>query len=176
MRFRDTATLTIELAGTETNQFDLLSVSGPATLNGTLAINLLDNFRPAAGDSFAVLKARSIEGAFANAANGQRLATIDGFGSFIVNYSATNLVLTAFEANQNPPPTAPAQLLSPTFGLRAVEVTLTGSPGRDYVVQTSTNLLGWLTLLTNNAGFDGRLLFELPASEEPYRFFRATVK
>ena len=51
--------------------------------------------------------------------------------------------------------------------------TLTGSPGSDYILQTSTNLFDWLSLLTNNASFDGQLRFELPVPADPYRFFRA---
>jgi hypothetical protein len=54
-----------------------------------------------------------------------------------------------------------------------MELTLTGSPGRDYILQTSTNLLHWLPLLTNNAGFDGQLRFELPPPTKPHEFFRA---
>jgi hypothetical protein len=172
MQFRNTATLVIELAGTRTEQFDLLSVTGAASLNGTLAINLIDGFLPAGGDSFTITKAGSVTGQFANAANGQRLATIDGLGSFVVNYTPSAVVLTAFEANPNPPSTSQGRLLPPTFGFRIAELTLTGSPGRDYILETSTNLLNWLSLQTNNASFNGQLLFEIPAATDPHRFFR----
>lgn len=172
-QLRNTATLLIELAGTQTNEFDLFSVSGTASLDGTLAINLIENFRPAPEDSFVVLQAGAITGQFANAASGQRLATIDGVGSVVVNYTATTVVLTDFQASASPPPTAPGRLLAPAFGFNTVEFALTGSPGRDYILQTSTNLLDWLSLQTNNASFDGQLLFELPTTAEPARFFRA---
>jgi hypothetical protein len=165
--------LEIEVAGTQTNQFDILSVTGPATLGGRLALSVIDGFRAAPGDTFPIIQATSLAGQFANATNGQRLATFDGYGSFLVTYSPTNVVLSAFQANPNPPPTAPGQLLAPSFRFGSMELTLTGSPGRDYILQTSTNLLHWLPLLTNNAGFDGQLVLELPAAPDPTRFFRA---
>jgi hypothetical protein len=42
------------------------------------------------------LAATSLSGQFDNAVNGQRLATVDGLGSFIVNYGAGS----AFNPNQ----------------------------------------------------------------------------
>jgi len=47
-------------------------------------------------------------GQFANAVNRQRVATIDGYGSIIVNYTPTGVILSNFEPNPNPPPIAPA--------------------------------------------------------------------
>jgi len=172
----NTSVLVIEVAGTATNQFDRLLVSQTASIGGTLAINVLDGFRPAPSDTFIVLEAGRLTNQFANATNGQRIATFGGFGSFQVNYTPTNLVLSAFEANPNPPLPSPGRLLAPTFGFDTVELTLTGSSGHAYILQTSTNLLDWLSLLTNNASFDGSLRFELPATPDPHRFFRALNK
>jgi hypothetical protein len=169
----NTATLVIELAGTQTNRFDRVLVTETVSLGGTLAVNLLDGFRPGPADVFPIVQAAAITGQFANATNGQRVATIDGYGSVVVNYTPTNVVLSAFQAHPNPPPTAPGRLLTPSYGFGGVNLTLTGSPGRDYVLQTSTNLLDWLSFLTNNAGFDGQLRFELPPPTQPHQFFRA---
>lgn len=55
----------IELAGsTRGDEYDALDVSGTATLGGTLMISLLDAFVPAPGDSFQILAADTISGAF----------------------------------------------------------------------------------------------------------------
>ena len=51
-----TAILDIQLGGlTPGNEYDQLSVTGSAKLNGTLKISLIDGFIPAKGDSFVVL-------------------------------------------------------------------------------------------------------------------------
>ena len=52
-------TLAIELAGTASGEFDLLNVTGSATLDGILDISLL-SFVPFSGDTFDVLTATSI--------------------------------------------------------------------------------------------------------------------
>jgi T5SS/PEP-CTERM-associated repeat protein len=71
---------------------DLLSV-GAATLDGILRLHLLPGTVPAVN---VALAATSLSGQFDNAVNGQRLATVDGLGSFIVNYGAGS----AFNPNQ----------------------------------------------------------------------------
>jgi hypothetical protein len=91
-----TAELLMEIAGTSAGMFDLLAVGGPAILGGTLIVPLLDNFTPAAGDTFAIVQAASIAGSFANVASGQRVLTSDGRGSFEVHYGAGS----AFGANR----------------------------------------------------------------------------
>ena len=55
-------TLAIELAGPAT--FDLLDISGIATLGGGLNVSFLDGYAPAAGESFDVLLAEAIIGEF----------------------------------------------------------------------------------------------------------------
>ena len=88
-----TATMEIEIGGTEPGtQFDQVSVSSTASLDGTLDVRLINGFVPSPGQTFVVLNAGvlipepGITGSFANAANGQRLAITGGGGSFIVNY------------------------------------------------------------------------------------------
>jgi hypothetical protein len=109
-----TSKLLIELAGhTQGSEYDFLSVAGNATLGGELEVTFLDGF--AAGvqptDMFTVLTSSGSSGislAFANAGNGQRLFTVDGLGSFQVNYglasafAANSLVLSNFEAIPEP--------------------------------------------------------------------------
>ena len=51
------STLAIELGGTDVSEFDRLIVGGTASLGGTLAVELIDDFLPQAGDSFGFLSA-----------------------------------------------------------------------------------------------------------------------
>jgi hypothetical protein len=87
------SSLVIELAGTvQGTSYDFLSVGGNATLAGNLSVSLLRGFQGsiAAGNTLTVLTAANLSGVFANVANGQRLYTSDGFGSFTVNYGASS--------------------------------------------------------------------------------------
>jgi T5SS/PEP-CTERM-associated repeat protein len=71
---------------------DVLNV-GAATLDGILRLRSLVGTVTA---QTVVLTATSLSGQFDNAVNGQRLTTVDGLGSFIVNYGAGS----AFNPNQ----------------------------------------------------------------------------
>jgi len=84
----------VELAGTDASQFDRMTVSGTATLGGTLRIELLDGFVPTAGNSFTVLTFNSRANDF---------ATIEGsdLGSGLTlqpQFDATSLSLVAMQA------------------------------------------------------------------------------
>ena len=82
-------------------------VTGDAFLGGNLQLALLNNFLPSPASTLTIFDARSISGAFANIANGQRLPTTDGLGSFLVNYGPgssfdpTRIVLSNFAPNIN---------------------------------------------------------------------------
>jgi hypothetical protein len=64
-----TGTMTIELGGINPGTgFDQLTISGTATLGGTLQVNLLDGFMPTPGNSFEFLRATGgVSGTFATA-------------------------------------------------------------------------------------------------------------
>ncbi len=63
------------------------------------------------------------------------------------------------------------------LGIRVVagglEIRFLGIPGRQYAVQTTSNLLGgeWTTQTTLRAGASGQILF-VDTSGEPGRFYR----
>jgi subtilisin-like proprotein convertase family protein len=65
---------------------DQLVVTATASLGGMLELLLEDNFQPGGTDSFTILTANLISGAFANAPHGSELPTADGRGRFRVNY------------------------------------------------------------------------------------------
>jgi len=81
------ATLSIEIGGTEAGvSHDLLDVDGAVVAGGFLDVSLIHDFTPSAGMSFTVVDSTStITGAFANAANGDRI-TFGGGASFVVSY------------------------------------------------------------------------------------------
>lgn len=98
--------LQIEVGGTvSATQYDLLSVTGNVTIGGQLELRMLNGFLPVATDTFTVLTVGgTLSGAFSNVASGQRLATTDGLGSFLVSYSSCSkkVVLSAFELVPEP--------------------------------------------------------------------------
>ena len=60
-------TLNIRLAGTNTDGYDHLNISGNAALGGTLAVSLINGFTPIAGNSFEIIAATGgITGMFDN--------------------------------------------------------------------------------------------------------------
>ena len=56
--------LEIELAGINSGEFDVLSITGQATLGGILEVSFLDGFLPEIGDTFDILTAGLISGEF----------------------------------------------------------------------------------------------------------------
>jgi hypothetical protein len=101
-----TGTLRIGINGNNNSdpqnpQFDVLKVSDVATLGGTLTLAIDGSFTPSFNDVFTVFDAFSFTGAFANIANGQRLATTGGEGSFVVTYNAGigDVILSSFAIN-----------------------------------------------------------------------------
>jgi hypothetical protein len=86
------AALEIEIGGlVAATNFDIANVTGAATLGGSLALTLIDGFTPSSSDLFTVFDAASIVGQFVNVAPGARVDTVDGLGSFVVNYGTGSL-------------------------------------------------------------------------------------
>ena len=87
-------TVAIDIGGTATSQFGLLTTSGAATLDGMLSLALVNGFSPALGNSFPVMTFGSRTGQF---------ATINGLAigngkQFSPAYTATNLTLNVTAA------------------------------------------------------------------------------
>ncbi len=105
-----TATLEIELGGTLASvQHDYLAVSGFTFLGGDLDLSLINSFMPTAEQTFTILDSLGpLSGDFSNISNGQRLSTVDGLGSFLVNYGPSSafdpfhVVLSDFASNIAP--------------------------------------------------------------------------
>ena len=91
-------TLDIQLRGvTADPEHDRLVVTGAATLNGTLDVSLLSGFIPEAGDSFTVLTAGSITGAF----SAVELPLLSDGLVWNVNRSSTAVTLAVALADYN---------------------------------------------------------------------------
>jgi fibronectin-binding autotransporter adhesin len=82
--------LDANIAGASSGQFNVLNVTGTATLNGTLNIKLLNNFVPLIGATFEILTARKVSGVFATV-NG---TVINSSEHFTVTYNSNNETLT----------------------------------------------------------------------------------
>jgi hypothetical protein len=94
-----TGSLLMEIAGVGPENFDALNITGGANLDGLLNVSLLDGFVPSASDSFAILTAGSLSGAFDNVAGGH--LDITG-GTFDVAYSPGGVTLSNFQAVPEP--------------------------------------------------------------------------
>ena len=110
--------LNIDLDGTTADtKYDVLNVSGAATLGGTLDVDTLTGFTLAAGDSFDVLSYASETGTFATL----NLPTLTGGDTWNVNYagnSGTELILTVEgpAVSKGTATATPAHRVSRAFG------------------------------------------------------------
>jgi filamentous hemagglutinin len=91
------------------NVFDSLTINGSMKLGGDLAATLVGGYTPTHSDSFVVVDVNNadiLSGAFANVADGARLETSDGTGTFTVDYAdgsyPQEVVLTAFTPAPEP--------------------------------------------------------------------------
>jgi hypothetical protein len=82
--------LDANIAGANSGQFNVLNVTGNATLGGTLNIGLLNNFVPLIGAQFEILTAKHVTGTFATV-NGTKINSSEHFS---VTYNSDNVTLT----------------------------------------------------------------------------------
>jgi hypothetical protein len=94
------ATLEVQLAGALSGEYDFLDVNGTLTLGGQLAVEL--SFTPAASDTFTVVEFNSLSGVFANAPISGNRYDLGAGNSFIVTYTANNVVLSDFAVIPEP--------------------------------------------------------------------------
>jgi hypothetical protein len=108
----NTSVLEIELASI--GDFDRLTISGNANLNGDLVLDLLNGFIPDFSDVFTIMTSGNDDvltlGEFANVANEGMLLTVGGEGHFQVRYQSDGLnsqvQLYNFTASAIPEPSA----------------------------------------------------------------------
>ena len=86
---------------TQGSQYGFLNVNGTVSFGGQLVLSFVNGFQTTVSntDTFTLISSSSaFVGAFTNIASGNRLNTSDGFGSFLVTYNGSSLVLTNFIA------------------------------------------------------------------------------
>jgi len=140
-----------------TSTYDNISVTnGGVILGGTLSV-YLNNFTPQPGDTYTILNSSgsnaAVSGSFANVANGGRLTTADGLGSFIVSQNGAAIQLTSFLWLSNAPAiTAQPQSTTVLAGHSATfNVSVTGSAPFTYQwykngTAVTTGTLPWFTI------------------------------
>ena len=96
LNLANSTVLSFDIGGTTQGvAYDFLNHTGtnPVSLQGALAVQFTSTFQDCAfpSDTFVLLAStQDLQGTFANVAPGARLATTDGFGSFIVHYGPTS--------------------------------------------------------------------------------------
>jgi len=88
--------LDISIGGTTVGtQFDQLTVSGAASLNGALNVAEINGFTPTVGETFDIVNFASKTGTFSscNGHSGGTTCTINSTEHFTVGYNATNVTL-----------------------------------------------------------------------------------
>jgi hypothetical protein len=154
------ATLSIWL-GSATN---VLAISGAASLGGSLQLNTAAGFQPSPGQQFVLLSASLISGNFTKTI----LPPVGSNGLGLVCSMTTTSVL-ATVTNFTP------SLSPPTIAANGIfQFTCTGVAGSNYVLQTSTNLVNWISLLTNAVPFTFTATNSRPSEKHFYRamFFK----
>ena len=115
----DPSTLAFNIGGeTQGTEYDSLSINGNMTLAGNLQITITNGFVPLGTDAFTVLQGAAgdtLSGSFLNVADGGRLETADGSGSFEVSYGsgayANQIVLGDFVDGGLPEPASAVLLV-----------------------------------------------------------------
>ncbi|MFG6467222.1 beta strand repeat-containing protein [Roseateles sp. BYS87W] len=122
LSFSGLAVLNMELGGLlRGSSYDALNVGGTVDLgqDTTLRLSFIGGFTAAAGQQFQLIQTGGdVFGQFANVADGGRLLTADGTGSFLVHYgTGQGLVVSDFQAAAVPEPSTWALMALGVVGL-----------------------------------------------------------
>jgi hypothetical protein len=149
-------TLSIQLG----NSSNALTITGGASLGGTLSLGYTAGFQPMPGQQFILGSASSVSASFTNII----LPAVGSNGIGLIS-SITSTSVVATVTNFTPSLSSPEITADGVF-----QLTLAGVPGNNYVVQASTNLVDWVPLLTNVAPF---LFSDTNAGTNPKGYYRA---
>jgi hypothetical protein len=119
--FGSSNTLLIELAGlTPGSQYDVLDVAGEAFLGGILDIDFLGGFNPVAGNSFDVILAAVVHGAFASTVLPGLDPGLAWNMQYLLNPTGDDIVRLSVEALAPVPVPAAVWLFGSALGLMGV--------------------------------------------------------
>ncbi len=132
------ATLSIQLGGLS----NALTISGTASLAGTLAVDLAPGFQLAPGQQFTLLSASSITGNFSKVVS--PVVGYNGLG-LVTSLTATSVLATV--VNFEP------ALNTPLLSNGVFKFTVTGVSNSHCALETSTNLKDWTLVTTSGVPF-----------------------
>lgn len=121
--------LTFDIAGNASGQYDQLNVSGHAQLNGLMTLDLLHGYVPQIGNTFDIMNFASASGTFSMVVG----LPINGQEHFVLEYNSTNLTLDV----------AAGQVLGPSAGhgssFASDSFITTGQEAGDYALTASNS-------------------------------------
>jgi len=94
--------LTFDIAGPASGQYDQLNVSGHAQLNGLMTVDLLHGYVPQIGNNFDIMNFASESGMFSMVVG----LPINGQEHFVLEYNSTNLMLDVVQGQLSGQPAA----------------------------------------------------------------------
>jgi hypothetical protein len=139
-----------------------IEVLGTAQLDGRLQIVLAEGVSPAPLDEFILLRSKARSGYFSSAI----LPPLSDGMFWNIDYT-TNVVTLSVTDSFTAPALKPSLLPDGHFRLL-----FAGSVGGGYILQTSTNLLSWSGLRTNQPFAEVFEFVETNITQTPYRFYR----
>ena len=148
---------------TSLSYFGQINFTAAAPLTGTLSVNFNGNYFPSAGDSFALVTYGSRSGLFTSLA-------LPAQAQWQTNYSATTFTLSVLSVVGGGVPVTlkPVALSAGHFTLE-----INGPLGPTYVVQASSNLVNWVSFLTNTPSVVPFPVVDTNAGNFTHRFYRA---
>jgi hypothetical protein len=165
-------TLTMELAGTtQGSGYDHLNITGTAALDGKLTVLLLNNFMPAAGDSFDLIDGATT-GNFSSISLPQLTA---GLAWDTTQFNSQKIIRVISTAATSPFFLTGLQSVTDGQG-NHVEFSFSNNPQATFSVLSTTNLnlplSNWTVIGTpSNLGTGIFQFISAPISNEPKRFF-----
>ncbi len=164
--------LGIELGGaTPSSQYDVLDTDGTFTFSGlTVDVNLINDFMPTAGQTFKVIDALTYAG---------NTVTVDLTGAVLpspLTWNTSTLTTNGMLRVDGPPAAEMAiTAIRRVPGTDDIELTIRGSAGEDYIVESSLNLLppwGDISGVRVATGSDELFVISGAVAADPKRFFR----
>jgi hypothetical protein len=157
--------LTIALAGSNSNQCGQVAVGGGAVLGGPLNVFLANGFVPAAGDQFYILSSTLLQGNFTS--------TNVPAGMTVTNLLNSSGLTEYVELLVTGKVTGPVKILSQQVSDGTLSFNFATISGQTYTIQQNTNLstTNWL-YYTNFTGNGSIMQVMAPSTIWPEDFFR----